>query len=139
METICLLLIDPPRHRCNLQLWLTCLLGVACLMLLIGPLALFSLAGPLWGWSLQGRGGHAATVIRRKLAEQKFIQDIDRLLSRAVAFRSLHEKSEIKICLMLSVISRERVIDRLNGLVSMALQPRVDQCNYNFFGPSSHK
>ena len=103
METICLLLIDPPRHRCNLQLWLTCLLGVACLILLIGPLALLSLAGPLWGWSLQGRGGHAATVIHRKLAEQKFIQDIDRLLSRAVAFRSLHEKSEIKICLMLSV------------------------------------
>ena len=112
---------------------------MACLILLIGPLALLSLAGPLWGWSLQGRGGHAATVIHRKLAEQKFIQDIDRLLSRAVAFRSLHKKSEIKICLTLSVISRERVIDRLNGLVSMALQPRVDQCNSNFFGPSSHK
>ncbi len=139
METICLLLIDPPRHRCNLQLWLTCLLGVACLILLIGPLALLSLAGPLWGWSLQGRGGHAATVIHRKLAEQKFIQDIDRLLSRSVAFRSLHNKSEIKIYLTLSVLSDERVIDRLKGLVSMVLQPRGDQCNSNFFGPSCHK
>ena len=139
METICLLLIAPPRHRSNRELWLTCLLGVACLLVLIGPLALVGLAGPLCGSSLQERGGKAATVIRGRLAEQDFIQKIERLLSRAVAFRSLHKKSEIKICLTLSVLSRERVIARMNGLVSMALQPRGDQCNSKFFGPSCHK
>lgn len=107
---------------------------MACLLLLIGPLALLSLAGPLCGWSLQERGGQAATVIRRRLAEQDLTQKIDLLLSKAVAFRSLYKKIEIKIDLILSMISGERVIDRLNRLVSMTLQPRGDQCNSNLLG-----
>lgn len=139
METICLLLIAPPRHRSNRELWLTCLLGVACLLLLIGPLALVGLAGPLCGSSLQERGGQGATVIRRRLGEQDFIQKINRLLSRAVAFRSLHKKSEIKIYLTLSMLSGERVIDRLKGWVSITLQPFGDQFNSNLLGPSLHK